>query len=75
MNQRRKVLFFQPYCFDGFPRMPLPLMSVARMDGGASKHRSRRACAKTRSCARARYRSDTPSGIARSGHSQFERSS
>ncbi len=31
MNARRKVLFYQPYCFDGFPRMPLPLMSVARM--------------------------------------------
>ena len=28
---RRKVVFYQPYCFDGFPRMPLPLMSVARM--------------------------------------------
>ncbi len=31
MTQRRKVIFYQPYCFDGFPRMPLPLMSVARM--------------------------------------------
>ena len=31
MKARRKVLFYQPYCFDGFPRMPLPLMSVARM--------------------------------------------
>ncbi len=28
---RRKVVFYQPYCFDGFPRMPLPLMAVARM--------------------------------------------
>lgn len=31
MTRRRKVIFYQPYCFDGFPRMPLPLMSVARM--------------------------------------------
>jgi anaerobic magnesium-protoporphyrin IX monomethyl ester cyclase len=31
VSARRKVLFYQPYCFDGFPRMPLPLMSVARM--------------------------------------------
>ena len=31
MKGRQKVLFYQPYCFDGFPRMPLPLMSVARM--------------------------------------------
>ncbi|HEY7358445.1 MAG TPA: radical SAM protein, partial [Ktedonobacterales bacterium] len=31
MKARRNVLFYQPYCFDGFPRMPLPLMSVARM--------------------------------------------
>ncbi len=31
MKPRSTVLFYQPYCFDGFPRMPLPLMSVARM--------------------------------------------
>ena len=31
MKARQKVLFYQPYCFDGFPRMPLPLMSIARM--------------------------------------------
>jgi anaerobic magnesium-protoporphyrin IX monomethyl ester cyclase len=31
MTARPKVLFYQPYCFDGFPRMPLPLMAVARM--------------------------------------------
>jgi radical SAM superfamily enzyme YgiQ (UPF0313 family) len=31
MLDRRKVVFYQPYCFDGFPRMPLPLMAIARM--------------------------------------------
>jgi hypothetical protein len=31
MMNRRKVVFYQPYCFDGFPRMPLPLMAIARM--------------------------------------------
>ena len=31
MPVRQKVVLYQPYCFDGFPRMPLPLMSIARM--------------------------------------------